>query len=400
MLGAVRAPVANCAVERRPTVALVAHNVHEQGGMERVCAELVRRGSASYRFVVVASELAPALRSLVGWKRVAVPQRPFPLKFLAFAVLAGLRLRRSSVDLVHTVGAIVPNRIDVASVHFCHAGFRERTGSLAPPGRTLLRRVNTVISRLLALVAERWSYRPGRVRLLAAVSTGVAGELRRHYPHVPIRLSPNGIDVGRFRPDERRRGEARLAEGVGPTEVVSLFIGGDWDRKGLGVALEGVARGSSELGGALQLWVVGRGDEGRFRTIAQRSGIADHVRFFGVRPDPERFYQAADIFVLPTVYETFSLAAFEAAASGLPLVAPAVSGIEELIGENEAGIIVERTPESVASALARLAADPELRARLGEVGRRRAAKYTWEQSVESVLGLYRQLLADRIALTA
>ena len=68
-------------------------------------------------------------------------------------------------------------------------------------------------------------------------------------------------------------------------------------------------------------------------------GVTDRVRLIGPVPLDSllRMYREYDVFVLPTLYETFSLAAFEAAASGLPLVAPAVSGIEELIGDGEAG---------------------------------------------------------------
>jgi glycosyltransferase involved in cell wall biosynthesis len=382
--------------DSRPTVALIAHGVHDHGGMERACAELVRRASDRYRFVVYASELDPRLRGSVTWKRMVVPRRPIPLKFLAFFVCAGLRLSRSSADLSHSVGAIVPNRVDVGIVQFCHAGFRERTGSLAPPGRTLLRRINTTVAHLLALQAERWSYRPSRIKLLAAVSPGVGGELHAHYPQVPTRLAPNGVDVDRFRPRSDVRQEIRLAEGVGPADVVALFLGGDWDHKGLGVAIEGLARVSSELEAQMLLWVVGRGNERRFRDVAERNGVSDRVRFFGMRPDPERFHQAADVFVLPTLYETFSLAAFEAAASGLPVVAPAVSGIEELIGDGQAGIVVERTAMSVGRALTQLAADADLRARLGAAGRRRASEYTWERSVEAMLAVYGELLADRM----
>jgi len=384
----------------RPTVALVAHNVHEHGGMERACAELVRRGSATYSFVVISSELASELRDLVVWERILVPQRPFALKFLTFAVRAGLRLRGSSVDLVHTVGAIVPNRVDIAAVHFCHAGFRQRTGSLVLPGQTLLRRGNTAFARFLALIAERWSYRPGRLKTFAAVSIGVANELRRDYPDIPVCMAPNGIDVDRFRPDADVRRELRSEQGVAPTDLVVLFLGGDWDRKGLGIAIEGIAEASAAARRQLNLWVVGRGDERRFRAIAERCGIADHVSFFGVRSDPERFFQASDVFVLPTLYETFSLAAFEAAASRLPVLAPAVSGIDELIGQNEAGIVVERTSKSVGEAIARLAVDADLRARMGSVGRLRASRYTWQESVEAILAAYGDLLGSQRRVTA
>ena len=94
-----------------------------------------------------------------------------------------------------------------------------------------------------------------------------------------------------------------------------LFVGGDWDRKGLGVAIEAVSLVRQRT--PIRLWVVGRGESGRFEQLAERLGVGDHVRFFGPRADTERFYQAADIFVLPTEYETFSLVAYEAAASSL-----------------------------------------------------------------------------------
>jgi glycosyltransferase involved in cell wall biosynthesis len=364
--------------------------------MERACAELVRRASDRYRFVVYASELDPQLRGSVTWKRIVVPRRPFPLKFVAFYAIAGIRLLRSSADLSQSIGAIVPNRVDVAVLQFCHAGFLERTGSLAPRDRTLLRRINTAIAHLFALGAERRSYRPGRVQLLAAVSAGVAGELHAHYPRVPTRLAPNGVDVDRFRPHQDVRREMRIAEGIGPGEVVALFLGGDWDRKGLAVAIDGLARASSELEARMVLWIVGQGDERRFRAIAERNGVGDRVSFFGVRSDPECFHQAADVFVLPTLYEAFSLAMLEASASELPLIVPAVNGIEELIGDGETGIVVERTPESVGHALTRLAADPDLRARLGAAGRRRALEYTWERSVAAMLAVYGELLEDRV----
>ena len=89
--------------------------------------------------------------------------------------------------------------------------------------------------------------------------------------------------------------------------------------------------------------------------------------------DVERFYQAADVFVLPTAFETFSRSAHEAAACGLPVVAPPVSGIRDLIGRDEAGIVVAREASSVAQALVALAGDAHLRARLADEARRRAS---------------------------
>jgi glycosyltransferase involved in cell wall biosynthesis/GT2 family glycosyltransferase len=376
----------------RPNVVLVAHDLHDHGGMERAFSELIRLGSRRIRFVVIAQTLAEELRAGVDWRRVRVPRRPFPVRFGLFFVASALQLRGAR-GLRHTLGALAPNRVDVATVQFCHAGFLEATGGLSPPGAPPLRRINNAASRALALVAEKWCYRPSRIRSLAAVSEGVMAEVRRHYAGVPTALTPNGVDIERFRPDPERRRAVRSEELERLEDVVALFVGGDWDRKGLEFAIHGLAVARNR-DARLTLWVVGTGDEGRFARLAAHHGVAELVRFFGPRTDTERFYAAADIFVLPTMYETFCLAAYEAAASGLPIVATRVSGITDLVGADEAGVLVDRTGEAVGQALQGLGNNQALRRQLGTEGRRRSANYRWEASVESVLRVYFELLEE------
>lgn len=356
--------------------------------MERAFAELVRRAHRDYRIVVVARELAPELRPLVEFRRVPTPARPIPLLVAWFFVAAGLRLWRSRAGLVHTMGALVPNRCDVATVQFCHAGYHAATGTLAPAAAPLARRLNTALARLLALGSERWCYRRGHVRMLAPVSEGVARELRAHYPGVPTVVTANGVDLDRFQPDAAARTALREVERVGADDVVALFVGGDWDRKGLAVAIEALALTK----GGLRLWVVGRGDEGRFGTLARERGVAGAVRFFGPRSDTERFYQAADVLVFPTLYEAFPLVALEAAASGLAIVATPVNGVEELLGGG-AGLLVPRDAGAVARALDDLAGDRDLLRQLGDAARRRSREYSWDAGVGRVLELYAELAA-------
>jgi glycosyltransferase involved in cell wall biosynthesis len=302
-------------------------------------------------------------------------------------------LARLNVDLVHTTGAIVGRPADIATVHFCHAAFREVTGGPAPSGGAFWRRVNRRISRVLALAGERWCYRGARLSLLAAVSDSASEELSRYYPGVPVAITPNGVDVARFRPNGGMRSLERAAHGVTPGSIVALFVGGDWSRKGLDLAIEAVALLTRSGDSGVCLWVAGRGERARYFQQAKHLGVADRVQFLGVRTDIEKLYQAADVLVLPSSYETFSLVAYEAAACGLPIVATACHGVAELVGNDEAGVLVERTPHALALALGRLAEDGPLRTRMGEAGRRRCISFTWERSAESVLSLYRTLLA-------
>ncbi len=100
-----------------------------------------------------------------------------------------------------------------------------------------------------------------------------------------------------------------------------------------------------------------------------------------------------DAFILPSSYETFSLVTFEAAASGLAILAAPVSGVRELIEDGRNGFLISREPEMIAERLARLAADAELRAGLGAAARESALGFSWERMVADHERLYAQLAA-------
>jgi len=361
--------------------------------MERAFAELIRRSANEIDFVVVSSELEEDLRPLVTWKRVPTPAKPAPLRFVLFWVLAGAMLARLRMDAVHTLGAITWRRADLVTVQFCHAAFAE-IGTRVDPGASLARRLNGRFHGAIALRAERFCFHPERLKMFAAVSPGVQRELSRHYPGIPVALTPNGVDTERFRPDPAARAAVRASHGADASDVIAVFVGGDWHRKGLAVAIEALAVVARDSAAPLRLWIVGEGEPQQFRALSRKLGIEDRVSFFGRRADVERYLQGADIFVFPTSYETFSIASYEAAASGLPVLATAVSGIEDLIGAGDTGIAAEPVADEVAAGLARLSADSSLRSRLGAAGRHRAQGFSWDRSASSVLEAYRVLLAE------
>lgn len=392
---AVSGPELRSPAQSRPRVALVAHDIHDHGGMERACAELLRHRHGDFAFTVVSAELAPELRPLVDrWVRIRVPMRPFPLKFVAFFIQAGLVLRRLDVDLVHTVGAIGPQRADVISVFHCHAGQRDAVGGFTLSSLPPMRRLNTALSRWLALLAERTAFRPGKVGLLVCSTASLSAEVSDYYPSIETAVVPNGVatteHMGEWSPVKRQQTRQEL--GATSRTVVVLFLGGDWHRKGLPLILEALALVDDP--NDVALWVVGRGDRAEVERRASALGVAQRVTVVGPVVDVAPYYEAADMFVLASSYETFSIPCFEAAARGLPVVVTDVHGARDLVGNNEAGLLVERDASSIAVALARLAGDSLLRSKLGEEGRRRAAAFTWEASAASIGDIYRLLLAE------
>ncbi|MFF2734155.1 glycosyltransferase family 4 protein, partial [Streptomyces cyaneofuscatus] len=154
---------------------------------------------------------------------------------------------------------------------------------------------------------------------------------------------------------------------------------------------------------AAHLVVVGkRAEDGPVARAIERHGLADAVEFVKGISDAELvdLVRSAQVSCVPSLYEGFSLPAAEAMATGTPLVATTGGAIPEVSGrDGETCLAVAPgDADALAGALARLLADPELRARLGAAGRERVlANFTWARAAAGTAELYRQAIAVRKA---
>jgi glycosyltransferase involved in cell wall biosynthesis len=376
----------------RPAVTLVAHEVGSVGGMERQLAELatglLERGHA-VTVLARACELPshPRLR----WLRVPGPARPFALAYPWFFLTGSLLVWRHRRGLVHTTGAIVINRADTSTVHFCHHAFVRRSGRTSRARRrTVAHRINSWIGTRLSLVAERWCYRPARTTSIVGVSQGVAREVELEFPKMAGRVSviPNGVDLREFGGDTIARRRIRERFDLDHGALVAVFVGGEWERKGLRFVIESLAHARE-----WRLLVVGEGDQAKYADVAAAAGVADRVHFAGEAAAVGPFYSAADGFVLPTAYEAFPLVSLEAAAAGLPLLITRVSGVEELLVDGVNGWFIERDAGLIADRLARLATDAGLRSSMGAAARDVAARFGWPQVIDRYTQHYERLAA-------
>lgn len=249
-------------------------------------------------------------------------------------------------------------------------------------------RLNALVGAWMSRAGERFCYRPGYTRHLVAVSGGVARELQEFFAvkAEDVTVIPNGVDRAVFAPDPRSRAEIRARLGLADGDLAAIFVGGDWERKGLRFAVEGVARTPD-----WHLLVVGRGDEMRYREIATENGAVNRIHFLGSMPQPAPYFSSADAFVLPTSYEAFPLVSLEAAAAGLPLLVGRVSGVEELIDEGENGWFVERDAGAIAERLQTFGGDPGMRTAMAAAARESSGRYEWGQVVDSYVSLYTEL---------
>ena len=213
-----------------------------------------------------------------------------------------------------------------------HRAWLNRRAQLASP----LRRVADALNpkHLATLRLEQSLLGRGGARRVIANSQMVKTEIAQiyGYPATHIDLVPNGVPVEQFHRSEEQRAKTRAELGLADDDIAVLFVGSGWERKGLRYAVQSVDAVANER---MRLLVAGKGnDEAAFTSPA--------VRFLGVRSDLPALYGAADVFLLPTIYDPFSNASLEAIAAGLPVITTRANGCAETIVEGRHGSVAEQ----------------------------------------------------------
>jgi glycosyltransferase involved in cell wall biosynthesis len=373
-------------------IVFVAHDVGGPGGMERHTEQLINRLlAAGRRVTVVARTCKLAHREGLTFVRVRTPARPFPLAYPAFFAVASLLVARHKQAVRHSTGAIIANRVDVTTVHCCHAAVGKRLQETRSTGAGWHYRVNAALSRALSLAGEAWCYRPSRTALLCALSAGQADEIKDAYPASAgtVHTIPNGVDLTAFRPNAAARAALRSQLRLSDEDALAVFVGGDWVRKGLPHAIDALAAATR-----WHLAVAGPGDPQPLINGARAAGTEARLHFLGSLRDTSPVYAAADALVLPTAYESFSLIPLEAAATGVPLLVTPVNGVRALLIEGESGWFIRPDGPDIARRLEQLRTDPALAAAMAEGARAAAQDYSWDAMADRYLSLYGELARD------
>jgi glycosyltransferase involved in cell wall biosynthesis len=373
-------------------VTIVAQDIGAVRGMERQLSDLIcGLAQSGHQVTVIARTCELPATPGVTVRRVRGPSRPFVVAYPWFVFVASLAVRRWRRGIVQVTGALVLNRVDVIAVHYCH-----QVALPTPSKRTWLFRAHIKLVAPLKRIGERICFHRNRSATFVCVSEGVAEEIHEHYPTLSERTLTihNGVDTEIFAPGHRRE-EARAMRSrlkVRDEALVAVFVGSEWERKGLGTVLQALG-----LAPEWELVVAGGGDESGYQALADEIGVGEAVHWMGVVSDVQIVFQMADAMVLPSSYETFSLVTFEAAASGLAVLATPVNGVRELIVNGQNGFLITQDPEAIAVRLRTLAADPALRARLGRAARLSALTFSSAEMVRKHEELYLRLTQERLS---
>jgi len=284
-------------------------------------------------------------------------------------------LRRRGTDIVHS-----------------HA----RTGdkillALAGPGssKVVLTRHNATPGRMRTGLGVRLA--DLAVDAWVGVSPSVSDFIRSvGVPAAKVATIPNGIDVGRFGEIPEEVGPRVRAElGLRGDEFMCLAVGALRREKSYPMMIRCVAA-ARRSEPRLRLFIAGGGHgEAEVRRAIRETGQQDAVRLLGRRSDVPALLKACDLYLSSSLYEGLPLAVCEAMAASRPVVGTLVAGVRDVVIDGQTGYLLPvEDEEGYARAILELAADPELRARMGAAGRARARE---RFSVQAMVRSYEQL---------
>ncbi len=308
------------------------------------------------------------------------------LRTLSEHVYSPIRLPLAGIDVFNTLMAPIANPSWSLVLHIKTMHAFTQPGSISAPVRAY-RRINAPRSVKAAEV-------------IIINSESLRSEITQHLDVDPskLRLIPEAVDHQLFKPGDARAARARVAP-YGVTKPFVLFVSSLWPYKNCDGLLRAWALARRELP-EHQLVVVGAPRDQDYATqlrdLASELGILGDVVFTGGVPLEATvdFYQSADVFVYPSLNETFGLPILEAMACGCPVVTSSTSAMPETAGG--AALLADPTsPSSIARAVIEAAGPAQ--ERLRELGPRRAAQFTWAATAASTLDVYREVTRRRRA---
>ncbi len=307
-------------------------------------------------------------------------ERP-SVRILWEQILLPWHLLKEGIDLLHSLAFVLPlwsPRPGVVTIY-------DLSFVLCPEGLNPWRRLYL---RALTPLSAR------RAKMVIVLAESTKEDLARIWgiSREKIRVIPCGVDPT-FRPRAHGQALSDFRRHRGLPERFILFVGTLEPRKNVTALVEAYAQLKGEVPHSLVL-VGAKGWRGE-EVLAQieRSGLSDKVLFVGYVEPKELplWYNAADLFVFPSLYEGFGLPPLEAMACGTPVIASYTSSLPEVVGE--AGVLVDpHSLEGMAQAMRKVLGDGELREEMRRKGLERAKGFSWPRVARETVLVYQEAM--------
>jgi glycosyltransferase involved in cell wall biosynthesis len=362
------------------------HLITELGpaGAERCVYELARRLDRGRFDVQVAALRGGAVADWLVEAGVPVTVLGLRGRWDAGKLLRLVELLRGRVDLLHT--------------HLFHADLAGRLAASLAGVPHLVHTVHTAEGRFRPWQFAAARLLAGRCDRIICVSRSVRDfhARRSGLPLGRYTVIPNGIDAKALARDKRARRRLREQWGLSNDQVLLAYVGRLDYEKGTDVLLSAASHLAAR-GNPIHLVIAGNGPQQRQveNFIAHGEG-GRYCHYLGHVQDVRSVLSAADALVMPSRWEGFGLAAAEAMACGLAVIATDVPGLRDLVTDGQTGLLVESgTAVALAEAIENLSTNAAAREAMGRAGRRHVVqKYPLSAMIEAHKRLYLEVAAD------
>jgi len=371
-------------------VAVVSPFIDKRHGTERRIAEWVVRLQLDYEIHIYSQRVEDVDLTRMTWHRI--PRLPGPHIFNFIWWLAANHLwrwwdahvRGLRCELVYTAGTNCWDA-DLISVHIVFAEFVRMAAQelrlRGNPVRFWPRLIHRRLYYRLIIFLERRMYTNPKTGLIL-IAKKTADDLKRHYGIAgPLPVVYIGLDHSIFNPEWRIRNRPAVRKQLGfhDETFVLVLVGNDWKKKGLVALIEALAQ-LKEL--PLALVVAGRDDATPYQSRLRELGLEGKVIFQPSRGDVHWYYAAADVYVGPSLEDTFAQPPAEAMACGLPVITTATNGTAEIMTDGVDGQVLQDPNDvaGLANKIRWLYVNPALRASMAEQASVTSQSYTWDRN--------------------
>jgi UDP-glucose:(heptosyl)LPS alpha-1,3-glucosyltransferase len=373
-------------------IAIIRRKFVLYGGAEQFVQGYIQQlADAGHDIHIFANHWSPSNHPNIHLHHVSAFNLNAFIRTLSFTFFAAKALGNESFDIIQSHEKTWKQ--DVYRVgDGCHKEWLEQRKRCIPTLKGFLLSFNPF--HWLILKLEKNLFESGKCRKFIAISQMVKNDILKHYhcPQKNISVIYNGVDLTRFHPKNQSRYRAKIREEVGIPEnsVFILFVGSGFERKGLKPLLEATQYLRCR---DWRMLVIGKGKWKKYIEFAPED-LRSKIFYKEPISDIEKYYAAADIFTLPSIYEPFGNANLEALASGLAVITSRHCGAANIIQHKLNGLIVERprSSQEIAEKI-NILFDPSLRQSMRQNGRLLAEKFSIEKNTGEMLGVYQKIIS-------
>lgn len=345
-----------------------------RGGTEVWVQSLIKSLAKNYNVRLISGSLNPDISQFVSkFVKIRLPSKPAFLRVLTYSILSSF-VPKSKAEVFHVVGAITFRKSNLNTIHFYHReNFRLRRSTIYG-SNSKIRVFNRLIYTLLCIGMEKIIYSKRFSQKLASVSPEMCKLLEKDFAR-SVYLTHNGIN-----PSEIDRVESAILH------PYLLFVGGDWERKGLADVIESVSIVKKEYP-SIKLYIAGSGSMEPYIKNSKKLGVEENILWMGRVPRAEIPYSEKSILLSASTFEVSPLVFLEAAMSGAPVISYPVFGTQEAVQDGYLQIC-DPSPDGIATKVSGLLSDEQRMKNMTIAGLALRETKNWEITVMETLALY------------